>query len=124
MALCDHPLTLPENAVRLRIFVGETDRYQHKPLYEAIVLKARDMHLAGATVFRGIMGYGASSHIHTAKILQLSMDLPCVIEIIDTEANTERFLAVLNEMMQGGLITSEKVRVVHYQPDPKASENI
>ena len=76
---------LPEDAVLLRIFIGESDRYQHRPLYEAIVLKARELQLAGATVLRGPMGFGKSSHLHTAKILRLSMDLPMVIEIVDTE---------------------------------------
>ena len=75
---------LPEDAVLLRIFIGESDRYQHRPLYEAIVLKARELELAGATVLRGPMGFGKSSHLHTAKILRLSMDLPIVIEIVDT----------------------------------------
>ena len=78
-------MELPEDALLLRIFIGESDRHGHKPLYEAIVLKAREMHLAGATVLRGPMGYGASSRIHTAKIIQLSMDLPFIVEIVDTE---------------------------------------
>jgi PII-like signaling protein len=108
---------LPEDALLLRIFIGESDRYRHRPLYEAIVLKARELHLAGATVLRGPMGYGASSRIHTAKIIQLSMDLPLVVEIVDTEEKINRFLPILDEMMNGGLVTLEKARVIHYQPN-------
>ena len=107
-------MELPEDALLLRIFIGESDRHGHKPLYEAIVLKAREMHLAGATVLRGPMGYGASSRIHTAKIIQLSMDLPFIVEIVDTEEKINCFLPVLDEMMNGGLVTLEKARVIHY----------
>jgi PII-like signaling protein len=78
-------MQIPEDAVLLRIFIGESDRHRHQPLYEAIVLKAREMQMAGATVLRGPMGFGKSSHLHTAKILRLSMDLPIVIEIVDSE---------------------------------------
>ena len=106
---------LPEEALLLRIFIGESDRYQHKPLYEAIVLKARELQLAGATVLRGPMGFGKSSHLHTAKILRLSMDLPIVIEIVDTEEKINAFLPVLDEMMGGGLVTLEKAKVIRYQ---------
>lgn len=106
---------LPEDAVLLRIFLGETDRWKHQPLYEAIVLKAREMHLAGATVLRGAMGFGKSSRLHTAKILRLSMDLPLVIEIADGEEKIKEFLPVLDEMMKGGLVTLEKVKVIHYR---------
>jgi uncharacterized protein len=102
----------------LRIFIGESDRWHHRPLYEAIVLKARELHLAGATVLRGPMGYGKSSRLHTAKILRLSMDLPLVIEIVDTEEKINSFLPVLDEMMKGGLVTLEKVRVIDYRADP------
>lgn len=109
---------LPHEAMLLRVFVGESDRWQHKPLYEAIVLKAREMHLAGATVLRGPMGYGKSSRLHTAKILRLSMDLPLVIEIVDTEEKIQGFLPVLDEMMKGGLVTLEKVRVIDYRANP------
>jgi len=108
-------MELPEDALLLRIFIGESDRHGHKPLYEAIVLKAREMHLAGATVLRGPMGYGASSRIHTAKIIQLSMDLPFIVEIVDTEEKINGFLPVLDEMMSGGLVTLEKARVIHYR---------
>ncbi|PYK11693.1 MAG: hypothetical protein DME65_06685 [Verrucomicrobia bacterium] len=110
---------LPEDAVLLRIFVGESDRYQHHPLYQAIVLKARELQLAGATVLRGPMGFGKSSHLHTAKILRLSMDLPIVIEIVDTEEKVNSFLPVLDEMMGGGLVTLEKVKVIRYQDQEK-----
>ncbi|HEY5891655.1 MAG TPA: DUF190 domain-containing protein [Chthoniobacterales bacterium] len=109
-------MELPENALLLRIFIGESDRHGHKPLYEALVLKAREMHLAGATVLRGPMGFGASSRIHTVKILQLSMDLPMVVEIVDTEEKISAFLPALEEMMDGGLVTLEKAKVVRYQP--------
>jgi PII-like signaling protein len=110
-------MELPEDALLLRIFIGESDRHGHKPLYEAIVLKAREMHLAGATVLRGPMGYGASSRIHTAKIIQLSMDLPFIVEIVDTEEKINSFLPVLDEMMKGGLVTLEKARVIRYSAD-------
>ena len=86
---------IPQDAVLLRIFIGESDRYGHRPLYEAIVLRARELQLAGATVLRGPMGFGKSSHLHTAKILRLSMDLPMVIEIVDSEEKVNAFLPVL-----------------------------
>ena len=108
-------MQIPKDAVLLRIFLGESDRWEHKPLYEAIVLKARELHLAGATVLRGPMGFGKTSHLHTAKILRLSMDLPLVIEIVDCEEKINTFLPVLDGMMGGGLVTLEKVRVVHYR---------
>src|SRR5690242_9099217 len=106
---------LPEDAVLLRIFIGEADRWQHRPLYEAIVMKARELQLAGATVLRGPMGFGKSSRLHTAKILRLSMDLPVVIEIVDTEENINKLLPALDEMMGGGLVTLEKAKVIHYR---------
>jgi uncharacterized protein len=109
---------LPQEAMLLRIFIGESDRWKHQPLYEAIVLKARETHLAGATVLRGPMGFGKSSRLHTAKILRLSMDLPLVIEIVDTEEKIQGFLPVLDEMLKGGLVTLEKVRVIDYRADP------
>ncbi|HEY2567971.1 MAG TPA: DUF190 domain-containing protein [Candidatus Udaeobacter sp.] len=110
---------LPEDAVLLRIFIGESDRYHHRPLYEAIVLKARELELAGATVLRGPMGFGKSSHLHTAKILRLSMDLPMVIEIIDSDEKVNAFLPALDEMMGGGLVTLEKVKVIRYRDQTK-----
>jgi uncharacterized protein len=108
---------LPHEATLLRIFIGESDRWEHKPLYEAIVLKARELHLAGATVLRGPMGFGKSSRLHTAKILRLSMDLPLVIEIVDSEEKIQGFLPILDEMIKGGLVTLEKVRVIDYRAD-------
>lgn len=107
-------MQIPSDAALLRIFIGESDRFQGKPLYEAIVLKAREMQLAGATVLRGPMGYGRSSHLHTAKILRLSEDLPLVIEIVDAEDKINSFLPVLDGMMSHGLITQEKVKVYRY----------
>ena len=102
----------------LRIFVGESDLINHKPVYEKIVLEARKAGLAGATIVKGIMGYGASSRIHTAKILRLSDDLPLVIKIVDEEKKIENFLPTLNEIFEeanlGGLITMEKVNIIKY----------
>jgi PII-like signaling protein len=108
-------MQLPEDATLLRIFLGESDRWQHQPLYEAIVMKARELHLAGATVLRGPMGFGAASRIHTAKILRLSMDLPIVIEIVDTEKKVKTLLPLLDEMMGGGLVTLEKIKDIQYR---------
>jgi hypothetical protein len=109
-------MNLPVDSQLLRIFIGESDRHEGKPLHEAIVLQARELHLAGATVLRGAMGFGASSRIHTSKILRLSIDLPLVIEIVDSEEKIGAFLPVLDQMMGGGLVTLEKVRVIHYRP--------
>lgn len=100
----------------MRIFVGESDRYGHHPLYEAIVLKAREKGLAGATVLRGVMGFGKHSILHTAKILRLSEDLPMVIEIVDSAERINEFLPVLDEMIKDGLVTLERVKVLHYKP--------
>ena len=111
-------MQLPEDAMLLRIFIGESDRWQHRPLYEAIVLKARELGLAGATVLRGPMGFGAASHIHTAKILRLSLDLPMVIEIVDTEDKVKSLLPFLDQVMGGGLVTLEKINVIHYREGP------
>src|SRR6202051_347134 len=107
-------MQIPHDAVLLRIFMGENDRFDHAPLYEAIVLKAREMHLAGATVLRGPMGFGHSSRLHTSKILRLSEDLPLVIEIVDEETKIDIFLPVLDSMMGSGLVTIEKVKVLRY----------
>jgi PII-like signaling protein len=106
---------VPLEATLLRIFIGDADRHGHQPLYEAIVMKAREMHLAGATVLKSPMGFGKNSHIHTAKILQLSTDLPLVIEIIDLPEKITAFLPVLDEMMDGGLVTMERVQVIEYR---------
>lgn len=116
-------MQLPQEAVLLRIFLGESDRWEHKPLYEAIVLKARELHLAGATVLRGPTGFGKSSRLHTTKILRLSYDLPLVIEIVDAEEKINAFLPVLDEMMKGGLVTLEKVRVIHYRSNQENGNN-
>ena len=105
--------------LRLRVYAGESDQWERRPLYEAVVMEARSEGLAGATVFRSPMGFGATSRIHTAKILNLSTDLPVVIEIIYTAPKIEAFLAKLQEMMQGGMLTVEPVRVVHYRHDKK-----
>lgn len=112
-------MQIPEDAVLLRIFIGESDRHRHQPLYEAIVLKAREMRMAGATVLRGPMGFGKSSHLHTAKILRLSVDLPIVIEIVDSEEKVNSFLPVLDEMMGGGLVTLEKAKVIRHRGQEK-----
>lgn len=107
-------MNIPGTSELLRIFIGESDRFHHQPLYEAIVMKAREMGMAGATVFRGAMGFGASSHLHTAKILRLSMDLPVLIEIVDAPEKIAGFLPFLDEVIKDGLVTIEQVRVVKY----------
>lgn len=115
-------MSLPRDATLLRIFIGENDRSpEGRPLYEAVVLKARDAHLAGATVLRGPMGFGHASRLHTTKILQLSQDLPLIIEIVDTEEKIKAFLPVLDSMITSGLVTLEKVQVLQYGLDVKHS---
>jgi uncharacterized protein len=111
-------MELPKQAQLLRIFIGEAQRHEGKPLYEAIVLKARELHLAGATVLRGGLGYGHSSHLQTAKILRLSDDLPLVVEIVDSEEKIKTFLPVLDGMMASGLITLENIQVLQYGAAP------
>lgn len=113
-------MQIPEDALLLRIFIGESDRWESSPLYEAIVLKAREMHLGGATVLRGPMGYGKTSRLHTAKVLNLSTDLPLVIEMVDSEEKINAFLPELDKMISGGLVTLEKVKVLHYRGTEKA----
>ncbi|MBN1527287.1 MAG: DUF190 domain-containing protein [Candidatus Omnitrophica bacterium] len=108
-------MKLPEEGMLLRIFIGEADKHNGKPLYEQIVLKARELGLAGATVLRGMMGFGADSRMHSAKILRLSEDLPTVVEIVDTEENLNRLMPFLDAVVTEGLITTEKVRVVKYR---------
>jgi PII-like signaling protein len=108
-------MKLPEDGILLRIFIGEDDHYKGKPLYEAIVTKARELHLAGATVLRGVMGFGAASRIHTAKVLRLSEDMPMVIEITDTQQKIDELLPFLDETVGEGLITMEKVKVIRYR---------
>jgi PII-like signaling protein len=110
----DLTMPLASDAVLLRIFIGEDDKAGHQPLYEAIVLKAREMGLAGATVMRGPMGFGHSSRLHTTKILRLSQDLPLVIEIVDTEEKIEALIAAIEPTMGSGLVTTEKVKVIRY----------
>ena len=110
-------MEIPHDSLLLRIFIGESDRHDGKPLHEAIVLRARELHLAGATVVRGAMGFGKSSRIHTSKILRLSADLPLIVELVDSEEKINAFLPVLDRMMGGGLVTLEKVRVIHYRDD-------
>ena len=107
-------MQIPKQAQLLRIFIGEDDKMGTAPLYEAIVQKAREMQIAGATVLRGPMGFGASSRLHTTKILRLSEDLPLVIEIVDSEEKISGFLPVLDQMMSSGLVTVEKVQVLQY----------
>ena len=112
-------MQVPHDAVLLRVFFGEDDKFGRMPLYEAIVLKAREMHLAGATVLRGPMGFGHSSRIHTTKILRLSEDLPIVIEIVDSEDKINAFLPALDGMIGSGLVTLEKVKVLQYGAEKK-----
>jgi PII-like signaling protein len=112
-------MKLPEQGKLLRIFIGETDTHDGKTLYEAIVLKARELNLAGTTVFRGIMGYGASSRIHSIKLLRLSEDLPVMIEIVDSEDNIDKILPFLDETVKEGLITIENVNIVKYRHSGK-----
>ncbi len=110
-------MKIPEDGYLLRAFVGESDRYGHRPLYEAIVLKARENGLAGATVIRGLMGFGKHSILHTAKILRLSEDLPMVVEIVDSLEKIERFLPLLDEMLTDELVTLESVKVIQYKAE-------
>jgi len=111
-------MQLPKDAVLLRIFIGEDDRADGRPLYEAIVMAAREMHIAGATVLRGPMGFGRSSRLHTAKILRLSEDLPMVVEIVDAEERIQALLGVIEPMIGSGLVTLEKVQVLRYGERP------
>ncbi len=108
-------MKLPEQAMMLKIFIGESDRHDGSPLYEQIVLKARELHLAGATVTRGILGFGANSRIHTSKILELSEDLPVIIEIVDTEENINRLMPFIDQTVEEGLVTLEKIKVIAYR---------
>lgn len=112
-------MKLQEEGHLLRILIGEDDTHKGNPLYESIVLKARELGLAGATVFKGIMGYGANSILHTSKILRLSTDLPIIVEIVDTENNINRLIPFLDETVKDGLITMEKVRVIRYMHNQK-----
>lgn len=113
-------MKIPEDGCLLRIFIGESDQWHGKPSYEAIVLKAREAGLAGATVFRGAMGFGAHSRLHTYKILRLSEDLPIVIEIVDSQDKIDAFIGQIDQIVQEGLITMEPVRVIKYRPGPSS----
>ncbi|RME90757.1 MAG: DUF190 domain-containing protein [Candidatus Hydrogenedentota bacterium] len=104
-----------KEGILLRIFIGEDDRYKGKPLYEQIVTKARELGLAGATVFRGILGYGANSRLHSAKLLRLSEDMPMVIELVDSEENIKKLLPFLDESVKQGFVSMEKVKVIRYK---------
>jgi PII-like signaling protein len=108
-------MKIPQDGYLLRIFLGESDKWHGKPLYEAIVLKAREEHMAGATVLRGPMGFGAKSHLHTAKVLRLSEDLPMVIEIVDSREKIDAFMPHIDEMVKDGLVTLERVEVIKYR---------
>ena len=108
-------MNIPEDGYLLRIFIGESDRHNHHPLYEWIVLQARESGLAGATVLRGVMGFGKNSVLHTAKILRLSEDLPMVVEIVDSLEKIEKFLTLLDELIKDGLVTLEKIKVIQYR---------
>ena len=117
-------MQLTEKAVLLRVFIGESDKLGHLPLYEAIVKRAREADLAGATVLKGVLGFGATAHIRTHKILDLSSDLPLVIEIVDEEEKINAFRDTLSELFEraacGGLVTLENARVIHYMPGKKS----
>jgi hypothetical protein len=108
-------MKLPEQAVLLRVFIGENDKHNGKPLYEQIVLKARELNLAGATVLRGILGFGADSRLHSAKLLNLSEDLPVVIEVVDTKENIDRLMPFIDQNVTEGLVTMEDIRVIKYR---------
>jgi PII-like signaling protein len=113
-------MQLPREAKLLRIFIGEKDRHDGRPLYEAIVLKARELHMAGATVLRGPLGFGQTSHLHTTKLLRLSDDLPIVIEIVDSQEKIDAFIPILDAMMGSGMVTIENVQVLQYRgTEPK-----
>lgn len=109
-----------ENGHLLRIYIGEADKWHGAPLYKTIVKKARELHLAGATVLRGPLGFGAKSHLHSAQLLRLSEDLPVVIEIVDTKANIDKLMPFVDEMVRDGLVTLEPVQVIHYRAEAEA----
>jgi uncharacterized protein len=111
---------IPEDALLLRIFINETERWHHRPLYEVIVHRALDMNLGGATVLRGLMGYGKTNRIHTDLFVDTVINLPMVIEIVDSEEKINAFLPVVDEMISSGLVTLEKARVLHYRGEPPA----
>lgn len=108
-------MSLLENGVKLRIYIGESDTWKGENLYTAIVMKARELKLAGASVFRGMMGFGANSHIHTTKVLRLSEDLPVLIELVDTEENIMKIMPFIEETVDQGMVTQEKINVKLYR---------
>lgn len=114
-------MKIPQEGALLRIFIGEQDQWEGRPLYEVIVLRARELHLAGATVFKGVMGYGAQSRLHTAKVLRLSEDLPIVVEIVDARDKIDRLLPFIDEAVSNGLVTIERAEVIWYRSDAAAS---
>ncbi len=114
-------MKIPQQGWLLRIFVSENDRWHGRPLYEAIVMKARELHIAGATVVKGSMGFGAHSRLHTAKVLRLSEDLPIVIELVDSREKLDALLPHIDDMVTEGLVTLEKVEVIKYRADPPAN---
>ncbi len=107
-------MKLPEQGVLLRVFISEADSYEGRPLYEQIVMRARELNLAGATVTRGIMGFGANSRVHTAKVLRLSEDMPVIVEIVDTKENLDKLFPFIDKMVCDGLVTMERVKVIKY----------
>lgn len=113
-------MKIPTDGYLLRIFIGESDHWHGKPLYEAIVMKARELHLAGATVVRGPMGFGANSRLHTTKLLRLSEDLPMIIEIVDAKEKIDELMPHIDEMVKEGLVTLEKVQVIQYRANEKS----
>ena len=108
-------MKIPEDGYLLRIFIGESDKWKGRPLYEAIVMKAREIHMAGATVLRGPMGFGAQSRLHSSKLLRLSEDLPLIIEIVDAKEKIDELMPFVDEMVQEGLVTLEPVQVIKYR---------
>lgn len=112
-------MKIPQEGCLLRVFIGESDHWDGRPLYEAIVLKARELHLAGATVLKGVMGFGASSRLHTSKVLALSEDLPLVVEIVDSREKLEELLPFLDEVVKDGLVTIERAEVIRYRGSAK-----
>src|SRR3954465_6440760 len=114
-------MKIPQNGYLLRIFIGESDHWHGKPLYEAIVLKARELHVAGATVLRGPMGFGAKARLHPTKILGLSKDLPMIVEIVDAKEKIDELMPHIDEMVQEGLVTLERVQVIKYRAYPAES---
>ncbi len=114
-------MSIYENGIKLRIYIGESDTWKGENLYAAIVQKAREMKLAGASVFRGIMGFGANSHIHTTKVLRLSEDLPVLIELVDTGENIQKIMPFIEETLKQGMVTQEKINVKLYRTRGKRS---